>query len=56
MDAANVSEYAWESVAACLETGIISGKGNEMLAPKDNMTRAEVAVILQRLLQKSGLI
>ncbi|MGE4485300.1 MAG: S-layer homology domain-containing protein [Oscillospiraceae bacterium] len=55
-DAANVSEYAKESAAVCIETGIISGKGNENLAPKDNMTRAEVAVIVQRLLQKSGLI
>ena len=55
-DAANVSEYAQGSAAACIDTGIISGSDNGTLAPNDNMTRAEVAVIVQRLLQKSGLI
>jgi hypothetical protein len=56
IDAVNVSDYARKSAAACIETGIISGKGNKTLAPKDNMTRAEVAVIMQRLLQESDLI
>lgn len=55
-DSADVSDYARDSAAACIEAGIISGKGSETLAPTDNMTRAEVAVIVQRLLQKSGLI
>lgn len=55
-DVSSVSSYARASAAACLETGIILGKGDEALAPKDSMTRAESAVILQRLLQKSDLI
>ncbi len=55
-DAVDISNYARENAAACVKAGIISGKGNETLAPTDNMTRAEVSVIVQRLLQKSGLI
>ncbi|MFZ5600765.1 MAG: leucine-rich repeat protein [Bacillota bacterium] len=55
-DAANSADYAKNSIAACVKTGIVSGRNGNMIAPKDNITRAEVAVILQRLLQKSGLI
>ncbi|MGE4353319.1 MAG: S-layer homology domain-containing protein [Oscillospiraceae bacterium] len=55
-DISSVSSYARAGAAACLETGIIFGKGKATLAPKDNITRAESAVILQRLLQKSNLI
>ena len=55
-DASDVSAYARESVLACLDTGIITGRGNGALAPNDTMTRAEVAVIARRLLQQSGLI
>ncbi|WP_051280559.1 S-layer homology domain-containing protein [Anaerovorax odorimutans] len=56
LDDGNISKYARESTAVCIKSGIISGKGSKALAPKDNMTRAEVAVIVQRLLQKSELI
>ncbi|MDD3364591.1 MAG: leucine-rich repeat protein, partial [Syntrophomonas sp.] len=55
-DAGKTSEYARSSMAACVKTGIITGKGGNMVAPKDNITRAEVAVIVQKLLQKSKLI
>ena len=55
-NAAKVSAYVRQSAAICIETGIISGKENETLAPKDNITRAETAIIVQRLLQKSKLI
>jgi hypothetical protein len=55
-DGSDVSTYARESVLACLDTGIITGRGNSALAPNDTMTRAEVAVIARRLLQQSGLI
>lgn len=49
---------AWskESVAACVKADIVSGKSSKTLAPKDEITRAEVAEIVKRLLQKSGLI
>ncbi len=55
-DGAEISDYSMESIAACLKAGIISGKSVDTLAPKDYITRAEVAVIVQRLLQKSELI
>ena len=55
-DAAKASDYAKNSMAACVKTGIVSGRNGNLLAPKDNITRAEVAIIVQRLLQKSNLI
>lgn len=55
-DAAKSADYAKNGIAACVKTGIVSGKNGNLIAPKDNITRAEVVVIVQRLLQKSGLI
>jgi hypothetical protein len=55
-DLASASGYASESVAACLETGVVTGKTQSTVCPKDYITRAEVAVIVERLLQKSNLI
>ena len=55
-DGAPVSAYAGTSIAQCIKTGVVSGKENHSLAPKDNITRAEVAVMVERLLQKSNLI
>lgn len=55
-DSADASVYAQSSVAACLKTGVITGRSSTTVVPKDNITRAEVAVIVQRLLQKSQLI
>ncbi len=55
-DGTAVSDFARTSIAACLKTGIITGRSSSAIAPKDFITRAEVAVIVQRLLQKSGLI
>ncbi len=55
-DDASVSSYAKAGIAACLKTGIVSGTIEGTLAPKDTVTRAEVAVMVQRLLQKAGLI
>ncbi len=55
-DGTAVSSYTKGSIAACLKTGIVTGTGSSAIAPKDNVTRAEVAVMLERLLKKSGLI
>ena len=55
-DADELADYAKKSTAACVKTGIVTGKNGKMIAPKDNITRAEVAVVIQRLLQKSNLI
>jgi len=55
-DASNSSDYAKNSIASCIKTGIITGRDGNLVAPESNITRAEVAVIVRRLLIKSGLI
>ncbi|MEK3791345.1 fibronectin type III domain-containing protein [Paenibacillus sp. FSL R7-0204] len=55
-DAAKVSQWAQSSVAQSVQAGIVSGRSATMLVPKANITRAEVATIIQKLLQKSELI
>lgn len=51
-----VSGWAKNEIAANLEAGIITGRTSATICPKENVTRAEVAVIMQKLLQKSELI
>ncbi|MGE5474925.1 MAG: S-layer homology domain-containing protein [Ignavibacteriales bacterium] len=55
-DSEQSSAWAKDSIAACVKAGIVSGKSGRTLAPKDEITRAEVAAIVERLLRKSGLI
>ncbi|WP_123043258.1 S-layer homology domain-containing protein [Cohnella candidum] len=55
-DATLASAWAVDGLADCLQAGIVSGRANHRLAPLDSITRAEVAVIVQRLLQKADLI
>ena len=55
-DRADVSGYAKESIATCLKEGIINGTAIGILSPKSYTTRAEAAVMIQRLLEKSELI
>jgi len=55
-DGESASTYAEESIAACLKTGIVSGTSDTTISPTADITRAEVAVMVERLLQKSNLI
>ncbi|MEA4816167.1 MAG: Ig-like domain-containing protein [Lachnospiraceae bacterium] len=55
-DSEAILNYAKDGVGACLKAGIISGRGDGKIAPKENITRAEIAVIIKNLLKKSGLI
>lgn len=55
-DADKFADYARDSIAACIKAGVATGKNDKLIASKDNITRAELAVIIQRLLQKSNLI
>lgn len=55
-EATSVSSYAMESVAACIKTGIVNGRTETSLAQQSTISRAEVAVIVERLLQKFDLI
>ncbi|MBE6912698.1 MAG: hypothetical protein E7473_09255 [Ruminococcaceae bacterium] len=45
----SVPEYAKEAVSALIGAGLVNGKGDK-IAPNDNTTRAEVAVLLKRVL------
>lgn len=55
-DGAAASAYAKDGIAACLTAGIISGTSSTTISPGSDVTRAEVAVMVQRLLQTSNLI
>lgn len=55
-DSISATDYAKNSIAACIKTGIVPSNWDNLLTPKDNITRAEVAAIVQSLLKKSGLI
>jgi hypothetical protein len=55
-DFKKASSWAKNSIALCVKTGVVPDGSGKLVAPKDNLTRAEVAVIVQRLLQKSKLI
>ncbi|MWV42041.1 hypothetical protein GRF59_00225 [Paenibacillus sp. HJL G12] len=55
-DASDVAGWAAADIAACLQANIVNGKDGSRLAPKEEITRAEVAAIIQRLLSQSDLI
>ncbi|MBQ7119891.1 MAG: S-layer homology domain-containing protein [Oscillospiraceae bacterium] len=48
-DIGDVPEYALDAVKALIGVGLVNGKNN-LIAPNDNTTRAEVAVLLKRVL------
>lgn len=55
-DAAGLSRWAEDAARQCLALGIVTGRTETELAPQAGISRAEVAVMLQRLLEKSKLI
>lgn len=55
-DKGQVSEWAADAVAVMIKNGIFTGDNNHALRPTANISRAETAVIVERLLQKAGLI
>lgn len=55
-DEAGLSFWARNAAAASLQAGIVTGRGEAELAPQANVTRAETAAMVRRLLQGSGLI
>ena len=54
-DKSEIKSWAKKSVAVCINSGVIVGKGENIKA-LDNITRAEVATIIKRFLQKAKLI
>ncbi|MGG1555510.1 S-layer homology domain-containing protein [Paenibacillus ferrarius] len=55
-DGQSVAAWAATSVADIVHAGLVSGRSGKMLDPQAYVTRAEVATMMQLLLQKSGLI
>ena len=51
-DAAQVSSYAEAALKWAVGSGLITGKTGNLLDPRGNATRAEIATILMRLIQK----
>ncbi|WP_161601459.1 S-layer homology domain-containing protein [Paenibacillus luteus] len=47
---------ARSGIAAGIQVGIVSGRGDKELAPKAFITRAEATVIVKKLLRNSELI
>ncbi len=54
-DSADISSSSKQAAAICIKYGIFAGN-NGKLSPKGNMTRAESATIIIRLLKKAELI
>ncbi len=55
-DAESISLYARQSAIICIENGIFTGDNKGRLTPQDNLTRAESATIIIKLLKKAELI
>ncbi len=55
-DSDKVSSWSKMSVAACINSNIISGTSGKLIAPQSDITRAEVASIITKILKNSGLI
>lgn len=47
-DTESISAYAKEAMEYMVQSGIINGKGERLLCPADNATRAEVATMIMR--------
>ena len=52
-DAFDISEYAIPAMQYIVGSGIVAGKSESTLNPKDNATRAEIAVIIHRFIEKT---
>ena len=55
-DGDEVSIYAQNGIGECIKSGVIVGRTSSTLVPLGDITRAEAAVIVERLLKKSDLI
>jgi len=55
-DRALASNWAKDSLSLAIRAGVVSGRAGDLLDPQARVTRAEVAVLIQRLLQRSDLI
>lgn len=59
LDGEKAADYAKDSIASCVKAGVVQGrkgKQGNILDLKKKITRAEVAVIVRKMLQKANLI
>ena len=49
-DSADISDYAVQTMASVVRAGIIRGDDMGLLNPKKDMTRAEAAVLIERVI------
>jgi uncharacterized repeat protein (TIGR02543 family) len=54
-DAGDLSPWAQQAMQWAVGSGVMNGKGNGILDPKDTATRAEIAVMLQNFMEKNNL-
>lgn len=55
-DHSQMASWSQESFAQVLQAGLVTGRTDNLLAPKAVLSRAEAAVLVQRLLKQSNLI
>ncbi|MBE1443806.1 cadherin-like beta sandwich domain-containing protein [Paenibacillus sp. OAS669] len=55
-DAANLSDWARETVARMIRAGVVEGSAGQLLKPQESMTRAEAAALIERMLKTTDLI
>ncbi|WP_337104134.1 S-layer homology domain-containing protein [Paenibacillus sp. YIM B09110] len=55
-DVDSIADYAKTGIAESIKAGLVSGRSRSEIAPAEPMTRAEVAVIVQKLLKLTELI
>lgn len=56
IDQENIDEWAKEYVAICSKSGLIKGNLKGEFKPKEKMTKAQLAVIIKRMLENAELI
>ena len=55
-DNSNISPWAREYVAMCTKLGIVEGRNDKKIAPKDSISMAEMAVMIHRMFETADLI
>lgn len=55
-DAGSAADYAKVGIASCVKAGLIPNRIDKLIAPKAHITRAEMAVMVHRLLRNAKLI
>lgn len=53
-DVIEISEHAMAAMQYAVGAGVLKGKTASTVNPLDNLTRAEIAVVLQRFLQNTA--